>query len=224
LTLRNSILIALGITACVGTPDDGGDASNSGSDGSSTASSGSTTIVASTAAPGSGTAPESGTSTSSTAGEVSESDASSAGESSSTTGSGGCEPIPQRGTDMPSGFEACDDGRIVRVDAAAGAPSGQADYTVDPNCAESGPATGSSHEDCTEGVGICTGSGSYESPCACRYSCETDADCSGNSICMCALDIEFGGSMGRCIPADCSTNADCEDGFACAMARFDAGC
>jgi len=41
---------------------------------------------------------------------------------------------------------------------------------------------------------------------------------------MCALDIEFGGSMGRCIPADCSTNADCEDGFACAMARFDAGC
>src|SRR5690606_20882775 len=89
LTLRNSILVALGITACVGTPDDGGDASNSGSDGSSTASSGSTTIVASTAAPGSGTAPESGTSTPSTAGEVSESDASSAGDSSSTTRTGG---------------------------------------------------------------------------------------------------------------------------------------
>src|SRR5690606_4283985 len=212
LTLRNSILVALGITACVGTPDDGGDASNSGSDGSSTASSGSTTIVASTTAPGSTTAPESGTSA--TAGEVSESDASSAGESSSTTGSGGCEPIPQRGTGVPSGFERCEGGVIVRAEPVACPAVDLSTFDVPASCGDN-DASCASHEECSDGrgLGICEQSFSPEPNCLCRYTCETDADCDDGSICLCGIEVPDVGSLSVCVPAECSTNDDCEAGL-----------
>lgn len=41
---------------------------------------------------------------------------------------------------------------------------------------------------------------------ACRYACDTDADCGDGAVCDCGEDV------GVCVPAECAMAADCEEG------------
>jgi hypothetical protein len=45
-----------------------------------------------------------------------------------------------------------------------------------------------------------------------------DGDCETGNICYC------GEPVGRCVPANCTTDADCEAGFNCAGYDSDPGC
>jgi len=46
--------------------------------------------------------------------------------------------------------------------------------------------------------------------CECATTCETDADCTGEQLCLC------GDGGGRCVTASCQTDADCGPGLHCA--------
>src|SRR5690606_29332622 len=149
----------------------------------------------------------------------------SAGESSSTTGSGGCEPIPQRGTGVPSGFERCEGGVIVRAEPVACPAVDLSTFDVPASCGDN-DASCASHEECSDGrgLGICEQSFYPEPNCLCRYPCETDADCDDGSICLCGIEVPDVGSLSVCVPAECSTNDDCEAGLGCGLAVPRDGC
>src|SRR5690606_28001026 len=82
------------------------------------------------------------------------------------------------------------------------------------------------HEECSDGrgLGVCEQSFYPEPNCLCRYPCETDADCDDGSICLCGIEVPDGGSLSVCVPAECSTNDDCEAGLGCGLAVPRDGC
>jgi hypothetical protein len=53
--------------------------------------------------------------------------------------------------------------------------------------------------------------------CACVYGCSTDAECGEGRICLC------GDPVGRCVQADCTSDADCH-GLFCVESAFDNDC
>jgi hypothetical protein len=81
--------------------------------------------------------------------------------------------------------------------------------------------------DCTElPHGFCQVGYSDGFPyCECSYGCTTDAECGAGKICLC------GGAIGKCVPATCTSDADCASGlcasyndysidYNCGMTRF----
>lgn len=60
--------------------------------------------------------------------------------------------------------------------------------------------------------GFCSysqGGGGAPSSCNCAYGCADDSECPAGQLCLC------GDPVGRCVPATCSTGADCGPGFDC---------
>jgi hypothetical protein len=53
---------------------------------------------------------------------------------------------------------------------------------------------------------------------ACIPGCMQDSDCAEGRVCLC------GEPVGRCIPADCTSSADCELGFDCVLFDSPTGC
>ena len=45
--------------------------------------------------------------------------------------------------------------------------------------------------------------------CQCATGCTKDSECPSGQVCLC------GSPIGKCIPADCGTSADCDPGFDC---------
>ncbi|MCA9548177.1 MAG: ferritin-like domain-containing protein, partial [Myxococcales bacterium] len=59
--------------------------------------------------------------------------------------------------------------------------------------------------------------------CGCVYSCETDADCGEGRVCLTHGVVDTWTSYSVCIPAECTTNADCAS-EECALTAFNDGC
>ncbi|MCB9741568.1 MAG: ferritin-like domain-containing protein [Alphaproteobacteria bacterium] len=124
---------------------------------------------------------------------------------------------------VESGFQRCADGTINRAQAVP--TVGDID---DARCAGTEDyADCSSDADCTSGAyGACvTGTlepGS-ETFCGCVYSCETDADCGEGRVCLTHGVVDTWTSYSVCIPAECTTNADCAS-EECALTAFNDGC
>jgi hypothetical protein len=63
-------------------------------------------------------------------------------------------------------------------------------------------------------LGVCGPLGSSGSGCGCSYGCVADADCGQGEICLCSDPV------GQCVPAKCTTDADC-DGALCVVRTRD---
>ncbi|HTJ80550.1 MAG TPA: ferritin-like domain-containing protein [Polyangiaceae bacterium] len=112
-----------------------------------------------------------------------------------------------------------------QCDAAISTPScrgdeGHKDCTADADCTEH------AHGKCITGMGQI---GSY---CACRYSCETDSDCStyaggedehSPQVCVCKPALGAGAESSICAPASCRSDTECESGT-CGVSRYHNGC
>ncbi len=48
-----------------------------------------------------------------------------------------------------------------------------------------------------------------DSSCSCMNGCVTDVECGPGQVCLCE------GANGRCVPADCRSDADCDNGAKC---------
>ncbi|PRQ08484.1 hypothetical protein [Enhygromyxa salina] len=114
-------------------------------------------------------------------------------------------PIMQAGTELPSGFVACEGGFIHRTEAVVCvAPQGpDAPACADPmgGCQTSADCLEQPHGSCTLDI---WGS------CGCHYGCASDADCDPGFACACA---GVAGDVAQCIPAGCLTTDDCGDGL-----------
>jgi hypothetical protein len=72
--------------------------------------------------------------------------------------------------------------------------------------------------DCTEKpYGYC-GSGGQIGGSWCYYGCVSDSECGPKQLCECAEPV------GRCVAADCVTDADCPSGFMCKFHDASGGC
>ena len=123
------------------------------------------------------------------------------------------EPVLQAGTTLDSGFARCEDGFIVRVASAECVdPRGKGECTAyiegacddDSNCSE-------------QPYGTCNQAGQS---CACRYGCQSDADCQPDQACVCA-GVVSGSS--RCVSAECLSAEDCTGGT-CGLSVFRSAC
>lgn len=127
------------------------------------------------------------------------------------------QPILQMGADgmVPTGFVLCDGGSVHReqkIDCIYVANETPCGVEGDPlnECA--------SDLDCTASAnGYCNVEG-MDGGCTCSYGCTTDEECGAGNVCYCR------GSFTECVPATCTTDADCGDyqcvydsahGFAC---------
>lgn len=112
------------------------------------------------------------------------------------------------------GFVTCNEGfthRVEAVDCPAPAPRATTCIGTD------GTSGCSVDSDCTAGTnGYCELS-SYSSYCYCNYGCLKDSDCGAGQICQC------GDPVGRCVMADCTSDAECNGG-ACATYDSNPGC
>ena len=61
-------------------------------------------------------------------------------------------------------------------------------------------------------------SGGQISTTYCSYGCVIDEDCGKNQLCEC------GEPVGRCVQADCTSDADCQSGFLCKRYDMSSGC
>jgi hypothetical protein len=109
---------------------------------------------------------------------------------------------------LDTGFEQCADGARRRR-AAVECPASVTAATS-PCRPDSGPADCTSDADCTmQPHGYCATAHELTAYCGCYYGCRQDSDCAAGSICDC------GDFIGQCVPATCTTNADCGPGLDC---------
>ncbi len=127
------------------------------------------------------------------------------------------EPLLQSGG-TPTGFEQCEDGRIIRTGPSICESAGSGG-----SCSKPSPEMGcTSAADCTaRPFGRCDDivSGPGGAGCGCSYGCETDADCPSGQACAC-------GSVGRaqCIPQTCASATDCEADEQCVLGSLPNAC
>ncbi len=165
------------------------------------------------------------------------------GGSSGAAGSSGSSGSGVGGTSGSSAGDASRDGPVVAVDAGRDGAVTTLDAAVDVtvvlpdvapfSCTGSKPAQGGGgFEICENGTlhrptrAVCD----FEAPdaglvcegCGCFQGCTSDADCvdagSEPSICLCS----GGGQPGRCVPAECSSDAQCPVGSLCVP--YEPGC
>ncbi|WAS91993.1 ferritin-like domain-containing protein [Nannocystis punicea] len=117
-----------------------------------------------------------------------------------------CTVLMQAFTDppVPSGWVKCGDKLPHRVEAEVclvPAPPSSCDLMNQP-C--------QTNDDCTEfPFGSCEKFTVGFEACGCSYGCETDADCEPGNVCRCAGDVL--GPATRCVPSECTSDADCGD-------------
>lgn len=117
------------------------------------------------------------------------------------------EPIEIAGFD--TGYQSC--GELQHRAAIESCPVFE--HEAPPECADvsddEDPAC-NSDLDCDEDTfGRCLPNGAFG--CGCVYGCKADEDCDEGAICLC------GEPFGRCVPATCRSDADCEhEGSICA--------
>ncbi len=112
---------------------------------------------------------------------------------------------------LPEGAVAADAGALPPlpfeyVDEATGSY-----YFYD--CFYDSDCTASAYGSCQQGSNEGAGFSSY-----CSYGCAIDDDCDEGFVCECSSPA------GRCVPANCATDADCPTGEACARYEYDDGC
>lgn len=142
-------------------------------------------------------------------------------DGTASTGAGGGRAIATPSaceapfTGLGAGWEQCGNGMIHRPEL------GSCDPTTRPvtDQASDAPFSGEcfADSDCTARPnGHCeygqSGTG------YCVYGCWTNEDCRPGFACLCS------GSIGACVPASCSTDADCGDGLLCSDFIKDPGC
>jgi hypothetical protein len=129
------------------------------------------------------------------------------------TSKGVCtNPTPLVVGGQETGFVRCDEGHTHRAAV-------QACPTLLPRAAKCearpGSAQGCSVDaDCREKPnGACTPPGAGRGPgeCVCNYGCRSDGDCEAGSVCLC------GDPVGQCVPARCTSDAECGDRFCSTM-------
>lgn len=102
------------------------------------------------------------------------------------------------------GFEVCEGGWMHRPEvhecsSALPRPTMcQGDPEVASECQQDSDCTALPNGMCETG---------FEGDCYCDYGCLNDADCDAGQICMC------GDPVGQCVAAECTVDADCEEGF-----------
>jgi hypothetical protein len=75
-----------------------------------------------------------------------------------------------------------------------------------------------SDADCTAAAhSFCKRSMSF-APCTCEYGCRQDSDCAPGQICFCDDPV------GQCVPADCTSDDDCEGEALCLSYIVNPGC
>src|SRR4051794_26302470 len=135
---------------------------------------------------------------------------------SSTSVDSGCAPAAVAGNSpfltaagVDTGFDSCADGTLRRRAATQCPlpPTSPVPVCTDSQC--------TSDADCPQGQsaffpkGYCTDAYQLKGYCGCYAGCREDADCAPGSICECGVVV------GQCVPATCTTNADCGAGFDC---------
>ena len=142
-------------------------------------------------------------------------------------GSGtGENPFPCTSADpWGSTLQSCGEGTYVHRPSAVACPLPDHDASVSEGGAPGEPGTlpCAQDSDCAAGEYCVLGMASF-----CIHPCTDDASCPDNSVCVCdkylralALGTESI-EAGRCVYATCTSDADCEPGFACA-APLDTG-
>lgn len=103
-----------------------------------------------------------------------------------------------------SGYESCAGGfvhRAHRAECETSAPRDGVFLSSEfGNCQADADCTDAPHGYCTQG---------FDSEGRCVYGCATDSDCEDDRICLC------GAPAGRCVPAECKSDADCAPGSLC---------
>jgi len=126
-----------------------------------------------------------------------------------------CTPILNQGGG-DTGFAMCTDGTKQRRAVV------QCPLPPTSNPSNCPPSNGdcASDAECTQGTsaifpkGYCADAHDLRGYCGCYYGCRQDSDCAPGSICECGVVV------GQCVPANCKTNTDCGEGFAC-VATFE---
>lgn len=139
----------------------------------------------------------------------------------------GSEPAPLVVNGNDTGFGRCVDGSINRVFASqcsaeientCQGTEAALNCTSDDECVSSAGKPGRCGS-FTQGDWGAEGDGTY---CTCVFPCETDADCSDGSICLCAGVVD-GINIATCVPSDCTTGQDCAS-HECGVTSYDSGC
>ncbi|MFK7929130.1 MAG: ferritin-like domain-containing protein [Myxococcota bacterium] len=132
----------------------------------------------------------------------------------------GCNGVPIFGVyGTATGFVRCTDGVVLRTDAIAGV----ANTITEPRCTL---ATGecTTDADCSgQSGGACLDRSGEIDYCACIYSCAQDSDCGTGQICLPPGVWSRGPEWGTCVPATCTTNADCPS-EECSFTSYNDGC
>jgi hypothetical protein len=105
-------------------------------------------------------------------------------------------PLPQR-----TGAE----GGAPSDGGTGGAEHGGAANTGGDDCQSDLDCTAKPNGYCLQGEEYQNGGYKY-----CFYACELDSDCESGEVCACSVE-----SLGRCVAADCKTDAECGDGLLC---------
>lgn len=118
-------------------------------------------------------------------------------------------------TGLGAGWEQCGNGMVHRPELGSCDPTTRP--VTDP--ASDAPFSGEcfNDSDCTARPNGHCEYGQIE-PGYCVYACWTNEDCRPGFACFCS------GSIGACVPASCSTDADCGDGLLCSDFLKDPGC
>jgi hypothetical protein len=117
-------------------------------------------------------------------------------------------PILQEspGGPIPTGYVRCESGLVHREQKldCVFMPN------PEPDCLPDDPGnTCASPDECTDAAnGYCLPQG-QEGTCGCTYGCTNDEECGTGNVCMC------NGYTTECVPATCTTDADC-GGYQCA--------
>jgi len=127
----------------------------------------------------------------------------------------GSEPVTSQGQE--TGYENCSEGYMHRSSAVACANALPRAEVCESSYPEGDSCTQDS--DCTDAPnGFCGVAPYGAGNCSCSYGCVEDADCGAGQICVC------GDPVGRCVAADCTTDADCEGDLLCTTYITEPGC
>jgi hypothetical protein len=144
----------------------------------------------------------------------------------------GEDPVCEFGCEDPThlvdGLVQCPDGKINRIgggsfDPTITAPSceGYEEYL---GCTSDAECTEGSFGKCIHAEGYDEQTGTMLTSCYCAYSCASDDDCAGGSICLPPFVVEGTADWPTCLPGGCTIGSDCGECGECGLAAFHNGC